>query len=498
MLAITVNALYTTVRKRGTTRQLAGAIVLCVLSALLLLPAIVWFNVRFNAQLSALLVGAMLAYVAIWGWLVPMSVTSAYCLFTRPRLSNTSVSVRVPRPGKRTTRGNAAANTTAAPPKSQPGVPAPFVFGEDIPWGWLEHRGGRFPGQRLGLKRSVITIGREEDNEVWLDDDTASRYHAELVWDQARVYITDQDSLNGIVLNGRRMRGTMPVEHGDQVEIGAHHFVFEKAELPTGLSEQSDPLMRHVGGFIMRQPSFVLDNGAEGIEMRSADYNQLANEAGASTAALSDLPAPQAELQQGVRSAEAMGTIDRPLQLSGMAFPTTPPPATPLNSSYPATPPPASLRISADAWQDTAELDPVPLASQATTLSSVFVICDGEMAGKNFLVDRPLLTIGRGFESDVIINDASISRRHAQIVRQVNGDYVQDLASRNGTKVNDELLKAPRLLQQGDIVCLGNIRLEYTLVPEAQTSPLPPLPVSPLSRPISGPVPLRLPSKPKE
>jgi len=167
-------------------------------------------------------------------------------------------------------------------------------------------------------------------------------------------------------------------------------------------------------------------------------------------------------------------------------------------ASYPATPTPASLQISADAWQETAELDPVPLLPQPTTLSSAFVIFNGEMAGKNFLVDRPLLTIGRGFESDVIINDASISRRHAQVLRQVNGEYVQDLASRNGTKVNDELLKAPRLLQQGDIVCLGNICLEYTFVSEARTSPLPLLPVSPLSHPISGSLPLRLPSKPKD
>jgi pSer/pThr/pTyr-binding forkhead associated (FHA) protein len=447
MLAITINALYTTLRKRGTTRQLAGAIVICVLSALLLLPAIVWYNVRFSSELPTLLVGAMLMYVAVWGWLVPLGATTIYCLFTQPRSSNTSV--HIPRQRKqRTTRGNAAASTIV-PPKRQPGVPAPFVFGEDVPWGWLEYRGGRFQGQRLALKRIVVTIGRDEDNEVWLDDDTASRYHAELAWDQGQVYITDCDSLNGVVLNGRRIRGTMPVEQGDLIEIGAHHFVFEKAELPTGLSEQSDPLMRHVGGLIPRQPSSALDNG--------------------------DLtPA------------------------SSVAFPMTPPPATLVNPSYPATPPPASLRISADAWQETAELDPVSLPPQPTTLSSAFVICNGEMAGKNFLLDRPLLTIGRGFESDVIINDTSISRRHAQIVRQVNGDYVQDLASRNGTKVNDELLEAPRLLQQGDIVCLGNIRLEYTLVPEAQTSPLPPLPVSSLSRPISGPVPLRLPSKPKE
>ncbi len=455
MLGIAVNALYTTLRKRGTTRQLAGAIVLCVFSALLLLPAIIWFNVRFSSELPTLLVGAMLTYVVVWGWLVPMGITSVYCLFTRPRLTNTSVSIRVPR--KRTTRGNAAAGVVVTPPKSQPGVPAPFVFGEDVPWGWLEHRGGRFPGQRLALKRSMITIGREEDNEVWLDDDTASRYHAELSWNQGRVYITDQDSLNGIVLNGRRMRGTMPVEHGDSIEIGAHHFVFEKAELPSGLSEQSDPLMRHVGGFMMRQPSPIVDEReAKGIET----------------------PSPS--------SVEAVDAINPPLEVPHVSLPTTPPPA--------------SMKISAEAWQDTdtAELESVPLSSQLNIQSSAFVICNGEMAGKTFLVDRPLLTIGRGFESDIVINDTSISRLHAQIVRQVNGDYVQDLASRNGTKVNDELLKAPRLLSQGDIICLGNIRLEYMLVPDAQTSPLPPLPVSLLPRSISGPVPLRLPSKPKE
>jgi predicted PurR-regulated permease PerM len=50
MLAIAVNALYTTLHKRGTTRQLAYAIVACVISALLLLPAFVWYNTRFSSM----------------------------------------------------------------------------------------------------------------------------------------------------------------------------------------------------------------------------------------------------------------------------------------------------------------------------------------------------------------------------------------------------------------------------------------------------------------
>ena len=97
----------------------------------------------------------------------------------------------------------------------------------------------------MALNRTVISIGREEDNDIWLDDETSSRYHAELVWDSGQVYITDCDSLNGVLLNGRRIRGTLVVKNGDLVEIGSHRFIFEIAERPIPLAEQDDPLMHH-------------------------------------------------------------------------------------------------------------------------------------------------------------------------------------------------------------------------------------------------------------
>src|SRR5216683_2066753 len=222
MIAIALNALYTTIRKRGTTRQLAGAIVTCVISALLLLPAFLWYNVRFSSVQTATSVVEItlaLVYVAVCGWVLPLGVTTSYCLFTRPRDSHTSA--RIPRQrkhAKRTTRGNAVAGRSPLP-RRQPGVPAPFVFNDDVPWGWLEHRAGRFQGQKLALKRTVVTIGREEDNDIWLDDETSSRYHAELAWEGGQAYVTDCDSLNGVLLNGRRIRGTLVIKSGDLVEI---------------------------------------------------------------------------------------------------------------------------------------------------------------------------------------------------------------------------------------------------------------------------------------
>ncbi len=437
MFAIAVNALYTTLRKRGTTRQLAGAIVTCVTSALLLLLALAWYDMRFSieqAVISVAEVEVVLVYVALFGWFLPLSVTVSYCLFSLPRTSTTSV--HIPHPKRtRTTRANAL--TALNLPRHQPGVVAPFVFGEDIPWGWLVYRGGRFQGQRLELKRTVVTIGREENNDIWLDDDMASRNHAELAWDGERAYITDCDSLNGVLLNGRRIRGSALINPGELLEIGGQRFLFEKAEQTGTANEQDDPLLRHVW-----HSSASMSTDSENLSITR----------------------PPGE---GTYVEQSKG--DTPLTSGGTNF---------IES------------------QVTAQLSFVSSSPQAVDLSGVFMIRDGERAGESFVLDRPVLTIGRDSESDIVINDTSISRRHVEILCRSNGIYVQDLASRNGTRVNDEPLHELHLLEPGDIIYVGSIRLEYTLVEPQRTTPLP-LSITPPPF-VSGPLPLRLPSKPQQ
>ena len=358
----------------------------------------------------------------------------------------------------------------------------PFVYGEGIPWGWLEYRAGRFSGQKLALTRVIVSMGREEDNDIWLDDDTASRYHAELAWDGGQAYLTDNNSLNGVLLNGRRIRGSLIIKSGDLLEIGADRFLFEAAEAPATLEEQDDPLFHHI-----RRSS---------VRFESEPYND--SEAPFDEDALSAVKDANAPPTRRPAGAAALPT--RPIEHESFQDRKD----LNQNSTAPEQPQNRSDESKAEQdgfepWEETVALDPtsVSAAAQSSNRGGLLVICNGEQEGKSFLLDRPVLTIGRGSESDIVIKDASISRRHAQFLQQNNGDYVQDLASRNGTKVNNEPLNAPRLLQKGDTISLGSICLEYTFVPEAHTTPLPPLPAPPLSRPISGPVPLRLPSKPK-
>lgn len=446
MLAIAVNALYTTLRKRGTTRQLAGAIVSAVISALLLLPTLLWYNLRFSteqAALSGLEIGLVLVYVALCGWVAPCGVTVIYCLFTAPRDSNTAG--RLPGQRKSTTPARAVSGG-AQPPRRQPGVPAPFVYSADKPWGWLVYRNGKFTGQELALKRSIISIGREEDNEVWLDDDTISRYHAELAWDKGQVYITDNDSLNGVLLNGQRIRTSLLVKADDELEIGGHRFILKHAQIQNQ-DDLSDPLLPQI-----RRRAQSKSNPGESFTGADTGPKQPAKP----TTALSH------DAERG---------------------------------SHRATPIPASAPGADVSGLETLQLfKRAPMPERPPGLC---IIHSGEMAGRSFLLDRTLLTLGRGSENDIILPDASIARIHAQFSRQVEGDYVRDQSGYNGSYVNGQPLQAPRLLHPGDIITLGQIQLAYTLFTEAQTTPV--LPVSPIPEsPLNFPFPLRLPSRMKE
>ena len=82
------------------------------------------------------------------------------------------------------------------------------------------------------------------------------------------------------------------------------------------------------------------------------------------------------------------------------------------------------------------------------------------MAGREFILDRPSLVIGRTPENDIIIEHKSISRHHARIVREGNQYYAVDLESANGVRVNgvdhDRVLLTP-----GDEIELGQVQLRF-------------------------------------
>jgi hypothetical protein len=70
------------------------------------------------------------------------------------------------------------------------------------------------------------------------------------------------------------------------------------------------------------------------------------------------------------------------------------------------------------------------------------------------------LTIGRGLNNDVILEDTRVSRHHAQLRYRARRFWIADLGSTNGTFVNDEQV-AERSLRDGDVISLGGLELTF-------------------------------------
>ena len=82
--------------------------------------------------------------------------------------------------------------------------------------------------------------------------------------------------------------------------------------------------------------------------------------------------------------------------------------------------------------------------------------------GTTFELDASALTIGRGGQNDVPIEeDEFASARHARFEPRRDGVWVQDRGSTNGTYVNGTQLDRPRRLTEGDVVRVGETDLRY-------------------------------------
>jgi hypothetical protein len=82
-------------------------------------------------------------------------------------------------------------------------------------------------GQQYRLNDATTRIGRFTDNDVVLDDNDVSRYHAVITDTGTGFVITDLRSTNGVEVQGKRIRGSATLGDGDRIRIGSREFTVE-------------------------------------------------------------------------------------------------------------------------------------------------------------------------------------------------------------------------------------------------------------------------------
>jgi hypothetical protein len=110
---------------------------------------------------------------------------------------------------------------------------------------------------------------------------------------------------------------------------------------------------------------------------------------------------------------------------------------------------------------ETGELVPVDVDEVVAHEGAALVIrAGGGRVGESFPLSGERMTIGRRPDSDVFLDDVTVSRDHALLVRRGSDFYLDDLGSLNGTYVNRHRIESHRL-EDGDELQVGKFKLTY-------------------------------------
>ena len=109
---------------------------------------------------------------------------------------------------------------------------------------------------------------------------------------------------------------------------------------------------------------------------------------------------------------------------------------------------------------ETGELIPIDLDDAAAHGPVLVIRSGGGRVGESFPLDGDRMTIGRRPDSDIFLDDVTVSRDHALLVRRGARYHLDDCGSLNGTYVNRHRIESHQL-EDGDELQIGKYKLTY-------------------------------------
>jgi FHA domain/zinc-ribbon domain len=109
---------------------------------------------------------------------------------------------------------------------------------------------------------------------------------------------------------------------------------------------------------------------------------------------------------------------------------------------------------------ETGEFQPIDVEQVAQHGAALVIRSGGGRVGESFVIDQDRMSIGRRPDSDIFLDDVTVSRDHALLVRRRDGVYLDDSGSLNGTYVNRRRIDSHRL-QDGDELQIGKYKLSF-------------------------------------
>lgn len=348
-------------------------------------------------------------------------------------------------------------------------------------------------GNRVPIKGG-LSIGRLLENDLVLNDPDVSSRHARIQPDGSGFVLEDLRSTNGTYLNGKKISAPAQLSGGALISVGGVKIQFVSgATAPTqnlrmtsaGLPEveaappalPSDPVWGYlqVGNRDISLQMTALNLGRDvnadiHVDDQAVSYKHAHLVRQGSDSYLLDLGSRNGTFVNGERisvpqrlqSGDTIKLGNTTLTYRTGSTPAPKREPAPVRSEPPrlveaATPVHEPVKVAPvrDATMPSAE--PSPLVWSLTARS-------GPLSGKTFPLDRSPLTVGRDPASHIVMDDGTVSWRHAMFKQEDMAWNIRDLNSRNRTFLNDSPLEPekPYPLKRGDRVRIGETTLEVT------------------------------------
>ena len=97
---------------------------------------------------------------------------------------------------------------------------------------------------------------------------------------------------------------------------------------------------------------------------------------------------------------------------------------------------------------------------ELTEGAALLVVRKGPNEGSRYMLDAEVTRAGRHPDSDIFLDDITVSRRHAEVIRRADGFHVLDTGSLNGTYVNRDRVDEAKLTN-GDELQIGKFKLVF-------------------------------------
>jgi len=267
-----------------------------------------------------------------------------------------------------------------------------------------------------------MRVGRTEDSEVTIADPRVSRNHAVLRVEGTRVLLEDMGSANGTLVNGLRLVGSVELKNGDDIQFDKYKFRVVVAGLEPAAADGDATVVAPLGD----DATVVAPLAAEASPIPTPEP------AAAPTPAPEPAPRP-APLSPDLPGSWTEGGTGEHTQF-----------------------------LSMDSVEEAAAAADV---GRSSDLPHLIVVRDGAAADVIELEpgtsgDPDVWEIGREESCEIMLDEPSVSARHAQLIHQGGRWRLVNLVSANGIFVNgDKRLTA--YLGDGDKIRLGNVNLVF-------------------------------------